>query len=284
MATSCVPAAAADVCANCGKGSCDAVKLKKCTACQLVKYCSVDCQRAHRKHHKGACKKRAAELEDEQLYGQGHERPEGDFCPICTLPIPFPMDEHSCSMACCMKRICIGCSLAAQKRGMLDCAFCRIPFSDNDADNLAMIKARVQKKDPDAIHFLGQNYFHGQMGVQKDIRKAVELTEEAAELGSIGALFHLGLWYTTEGVGVEVDEAKGIEFCKKAAMQGDADSRHWMISAKLGHDFSVESIKNSFVTGVATKEQYAEALRGYQDAVEETKSHDRDLAMKFQSG
>ena len=28
---------------------------------------------------KKACKQRAAELKDEQLYCQGHERPEGDF-------------------------------------------------------------------------------------------------------------------------------------------------------------------------------------------------------------
>ena len=30
--------------------------------------------------------------------------------------------------------------------------------------------------------------------------------------------------------------------------------------------------------GYATKKQYAEALKGYQDAVEETKSNDRDEA------
>ncbi|EJK49722.1 hypothetical protein THAOC_31369, partial [Thalassiosira oceanica] len=67
----------ADVCANCGKGSDDegGVKLRDCTACRLVKYCGVDCQGAHRKRHKRACKQRAAELKDEQLYGQGHERP-----------------------------------------------------------------------------------------------------------------------------------------------------------------------------------------------------------------
>ena len=75
MATSCVPAvAAADVCANCGQEGGDGVKLKNCTACLLVKYCGVECQKAHRKQHKKACKKRAAELEDERLYGQGHER------------------------------------------------------------------------------------------------------------------------------------------------------------------------------------------------------------------
>ena len=59
-----------------------------------MKYCGVDCQRAHRKQHKKACKLRAAELKAERLYGQGHERPEGDFCPICTLPIPLPMGKH----------------------------------------------------------------------------------------------------------------------------------------------------------------------------------------------
>ncbi|EJK53443.1 hypothetical protein THAOC_27126, partial [Thalassiosira oceanica] len=94
---SCVPVLddCDDICANCGKTGSVTVKLKNCTACRLVKYCSVDCQRAHRKQHKKACKQRAAELKDEQLYSQGHERPEGDFCPLCTLPIPMPVDEHS---------------------------------------------------------------------------------------------------------------------------------------------------------------------------------------------
>ena len=83
------PAAAAnteEVCANCGKGANDTFKLKNCTACFLVKYCSVDCQKIHRKQHKKACKERAAELKDDKLYGQGHERSEEDFCPICLLP------------------------------------------------------------------------------------------------------------------------------------------------------------------------------------------------------
>ena len=36
-----------------------------------------------------------------------------------------------------------------------------------------------------------------------------------------------------------------------------------------------------FMGGIATKEQYTDALRGYQDAVEEMKSHDRDEAKKL---
>ena len=282
-------------CANCGKHGSDAVKLKNCTACRLVKYCGVDCQRAHRKQHKKACKKRAAELKDEKLYSQGHERPEGDFCPICALPIPLPMGDHSVFMACCMKRVCKGCDVAAHKRGMLNCAFCRTCCPDNDADKRTMVQARVKKKDPEAIYFLGQQYFHGSLGLQKDMRKAVELWTEAAELGSIRALHNLGFAYYN-GKGVQEYKAKGIQFLEKAAMQGQVESRyqlgliegkkgnndravrHFMISAKMGDRDSVETIKKYFVAKLASKEQHAQALKGYEDAIEEMKSHDRDEA------
>ena len=73
--------------------SSDTVKLKDCTACRLVKYCGLDCQKAHRKQLKKACKQRAVELKDVQLYSQGLEKPESDFCPICTLPIPLPISK-----------------------------------------------------------------------------------------------------------------------------------------------------------------------------------------------
>ena len=294
-----VDGGSADVCANCEKGSeGGAIKLKNCNACRLVKYCGVDCQRAHRKQHKKACRQRAIELRDEQLYSQGLKRPEGDFCPICTLPIPLRMEEHSYSNGCCMKRICQGCLFAAQQRDMDDCPFCRTPYPDNEADALAMIQARVSKKDPVAINFLAQQYCHGDLGLQRDMRKAVELFTEAAELGSIEALFNLGNAYF-DGEGVEKDRAKGVDFFKRAAMKGDAESRcnlgiiekqegnfdravrHHLISAKMGDVRSLEAIKKAFMFGFATKEQYAEALKGYQAAVEETKSHDRDEAKRF---
>ena len=52
--------------------------------------------------------------------------------------------------------------------------------------------------------------------------------------------------------------------------------RHLLISAKKGHKDSLEGMKKVFMTGLATKEQYAEALKGYQVAMKEIKSHDRD--------
>ena len=55
-------------CANCGKGEDSSINLKSCAACKLVKYCSRDCQAAHRPQHKKECKKRAVELHEEKLY------------------------------------------------------------------------------------------------------------------------------------------------------------------------------------------------------------------------
>ena len=257
----------ADVCANCGKHGSDIVKLKNCTACRLVKYCGVDCQRAHRKQHKKACKQRAAELEDEQLYSQGLQRAEGDFCQICTLAIPLPMHEHSGFNICCTTRVCNGCNMAAQKRGMHDCPFCRTTFPKSDADALAMIQTRVAKKDPEAINTLGHKYCFGLLGLKKDMRRTVDLRTEAAELGLIEALFDLGYLYY-HGNGVQQDMAKAVEFYKKAAMQGhvmsrhylgsiegqkgnyDRAAKHYLISAKVGDKNSVEMIKRMFMEAV----------------------------------
>ena len=58
----------------------------------------------------------------------------------------------------------------------------------------------------------------------------------------------------------------------------DRAAKHFLISAKMGHKNSLENIKRLFMAGDATREQYADALKGYQDAVEEMKSHDRDDA------
>ena len=284
-----------EACANCGKQGSDTVKLKSCTACRLVKYCGVDCQRAHRKQHKKACKQRAAELKDEQLYSQGLERHEGDFCPLCTLPIPLPVWQHSVFVVCCMKQICKGCIMAFEKRGITDCPFCRTPCPDNDADRLSMVQARMAKKDPEAINVLALKYRYGSLGLQKDMRRAVELWTEAAELGSIEAFYSLGVAYDF-GDGVQQDVPRATEFYEKAAMQGHVQSRHnlgcyeglkgnhgravrhLLISAKMGYKESVENIKRAYMGGIATKEQYGEALKGYQDAVEEMMSHDRDEA------
>ncbi|EJK59420.1 hypothetical protein THAOC_20362, partial [Thalassiosira oceanica] len=172
----------------------------------------------------------------------------------------------------------------------------------NEAEELAMIQARAAKKDPVAIFYLGLKYCHGTIGLQKDMQRAVELWTEAAELGSSEALYNLGVAHDYgDGEGAQQDKVKSYECFKKAAMQGHAESRHnlgccewekgndgraarhFLISAKMGHTESVEKMKMVFMEGTATKEQYAEALKGYQDAVEEMKSHDRSKYIEEES-
>ena len=158
-----------------------------------------------------------------------------------------------------------------------------------------MIQKRVAKKDAAAIHYLAQKYHCGKLGLTKDVTRAVELLKEAAELGSVDAHHELGRAYYT-GEGVEEDKPRGIRHWQQAAMKGHAKSRHnlgnveyqngncepavqhLMISAKMGCEDSLNSIKGMFMKGRATKAQYAEALRGYGDAAEEMKSHQREEA------
>ena len=134
--------------------------------------------------------------------------------------------------------------------------------------------------------------------MQKDVRRAVKLWTEAAELGSIDALYNLGVVYI-DGDAVQGDRAKAVELFTKAAMQGHVECRynlgwleglvgnndravkHLLISAKVGHKDSLGLIKEMFKAGHATKEQYTEALKGYQDAADEMKSHDRDEAKRL---
>ena len=241
----------------------------------------------------------AARNLQQRLMTSGHERWEGDACTICYLYVGFPVGRHSKMNVCCMKRLCDGCILAAHLRGMLDCCpFCRTLPPADDASKLAMIQKRVDKKDAEAIYQLGCKYYQGGLGLTKDIPRAIELWTEAAELGSIDAHYQLGNAYYS-GDGVKEDRAKGVHHWRQAAMKGHAESRHNlavveyqegnfqramqhdMISTKMGHEGSLNGIKEMFKEGQATKAQYAEALLGFRDAVEEMKSPPREEAKRL---
>ncbi|EJK43752.1 hypothetical protein THAOC_37774 [Thalassiosira oceanica] len=232
---------------------------------------------------------------EEQLMNSGHELHERYTCPLCCLPISLPLGKHSKFMPCCMKRVCNGCVLALHRRGMGEsCPFCRAPTSDNDAV-IALIQKRVDVGDPMATEFLAQFYYSGNNGLEMDIPRAIELWTEAANLGNLGPHFWLGFFYC-KGKCVDKDVGRGVRHWQHAAIQGDPESRlmlgahehgngnnklavrHWMISVKMGCEKSLNAIKDKFMKGHATKAQYAEALRGYQNALEETKSPQREEA------
>ena len=181
---------------------------------------------------------------------------------------------------------------------MFDCPFCRSPVVWDNSVVLASLQQRVDAKDPQAIKFLGDLYYGGGYGLEKDLPRAIELWTEAAELGSAEAHFNLGVVHERGGEGVMKSRVKGIRHLEAAAMKGHAVSRfnlglheytdgnydralrHFMISAKMGHKDSLELAAGVVAAGVGTDEQYDEALDEYQAAVEETKSPERDYAAK----
>ena len=157
-------------CANCGKGEgCD---LKKCSACKMVQYCSVDCQKAHRPQHKRDCKKRAAEIFDEALFKQPPLNLNED-CPICFLSLPS-LHTGRKYQSCCGKMICGGCVKAVLMDIDAKCPFCRVPVPRSDEDLIERIKKRVEMDDAEAIRSFGCCYYAiimGNMVCHKTMRR-----------------------------------------------------------------------------------------------------------------
>jgi hypothetical protein len=286
-----------EVCASCGVAGVDNVKLKKC-ACNLVKYCSVDCQKNHRKKHKQACKKKMAELRDRDLFTQSESSFMGE-CPICCLPLHLQPKKHTIMMSCCSKYICNGCNYANQKaeleQGLQQrCAFCREPAPESDEKADKQIMKRIKKhNDPVAMTQMGKSHYG-----EGDYGKALEYFTKATELGDTAAHFCLGLMYYHED-GVEKDKKKGVYHFEQAAIGGhpgarcnlavhemkrgrpDRAARHQIIAANLGCDTSLEAVKMHVEAGVVSKEEYGAALRGYQAAVNLMKSAERDKAEAY---
>jgi len=284
-------------CASCGVSEeVDDVTLKECDDCDLVRYCSDDCEQNHISQHAGACKKRAAELHDELLFKQPESSHLGD-CPICCLPVHLDLNKAT-MMVCCSKLVCDGCDHANQKReavGKLErkCPFCRkpIPSTKDRADK--MIMKRIEANDPVAMRQWGrEQYDNG------DYSSAFEYYTKAAGLGDTEAHYWLSLLYQN-GHGVEKEMRKVIHHWEEAAIGGHPRARHnlgwhegnigryeravkhYIIAAALGQDESITTLMEKFKEGFVQKDELAAALRAHKAAVDATKSPQREAAEAY---
>ena len=122
-------------CASCG----EADAKQACKDCKLVKYCGVDCQVAHRLAHKDACREKARELFDAQLYAQP---PWREDCPICTVTLSC--DDRECSyMSCCGKIICNGCRYCLTRDY---CPFCNTARPESN-EEIIQEDRKIQRSD-----------------------------------------------------------------------------------------------------------------------------------------
>ncbi|KAL7533437.1 hypothetical protein ACHAWF_004493 [Thalassiosira exigua] len=281
-------------CASCGKGG---DGLKACTACKLVKYCGVACQKAHRPRHKRECRKRAAELHDEALFAVPPPREE---CPICFLPLPWAVSQSQ-YQACCGKKLCFGCGFAARiEHGQHLCPFCRSPTLPNWDATIKKVKARADTNDANATLELGYYYKEARGGLKRDLKRAVELWLRAGKLGKASGYCEVGNCYLL-GKGVEKDIDKAEHYWELAAMRGDSEARHnlgvmeadekgnhdraikhFMLAAGLGNTGSLDIIQEYYLNKkqqLVTKDEFEKALRAHYEAINEMKSEQRDKAV-----
>ena len=275
-----------DCCAACGKAD---TALKACGSCRSVKYCNVDCQRAHRPAHKKSCKQKAAELFDEKLFA---EPPPREDCPICFLTLS-PHGDECTYMACCGKTICSGCRYSLNRE---HCPFCNTESPENDEAFNKNLFDRIEKfNDPGAMNALASYYTLGIFRFPVNHSKAAELYRRGSELGCPSANYNLGLSYNF-GNGIDQDSKKAVHHWQVAAMMGhemarhnlgifeanygtmDRAMRHFIIAAKRGHDDSLEEVKTGFREGLVAKHDMEKTLRDYQSSHDETKSGLRDRA------
>lgn len=147
-----------------------------------------------------------------------------------------------------------------------------------------------------AFYLFAGHYDDGDYdGLPQDYQKANELYLKAGELGCARGYFNLGVAYE-KGRGVERDEKKAKHYYELSAMDGDITGRnnlgcmeyeagnhyrafkHLIIAAKAGLEESLDAVKQGFMAGYITKDEYASTLRVHQQRLDEVKSGARDVA------
>ena len=151
----------------------------------------------------------------------------------------------------------------------------------------------MEADNADAFHNLAGYYADGDMGMPQDFAKANELLFKAGELGCAEGYCKLGYSYEN-GEGVEVDKKKARYYWELAAMNGNVHARHnlgcrefeagnyhraykhFILAARAGYKLSLDVVKDGYMYGDVTKDEYVNALRAYQQQQDEMKSEERD--------
>ena len=137
-------------------------------------------------------------------------------------------------------------------------------------------------------------------GVPRNVKKAIEIWEEAAELGGIWSAYTLGNFFLPGSIidvgdtGIRRDREKAIHYYTMAAKGGHDEARfklghlevlkgnkvkaakHFLISAAAGHDDSLTQLKMWYTERRVTKEELATTLRAHKESQDSMKSAKRE--------
>eukprot|EP00956_Cyclotella_meneghiniana_P033413 scaffold95825_cov40-Cyclotella_meneghiniana.AAC.1 len=228
-------------CASCGKAD---ANLKACKACMLVKYCSVECQVAHRPAHKKACRFCLPR----------------EHCPFCNTPAARGDEET-------IKRLSDRIEKYNDLHAMIMMsAFYRLGWHGLPVDKskeIELLQRACELGSAAAHHNVGTKYQNGN-GTEIDMKKAVHHYQIAAMMGNMLARHNLGY--------------AGLENKNYPRAM-----RHFMIAAESGLKDSLDMVKQGFTQGDVTKQDFEKTLRDHQASCDETKSEQRERAAVIQS-
>jgi TPR repeat protein len=175
-----------------------------------------------------------------------------------------------------------------------NCPFCKADHvKKTDVERVGELMKRVEVNDAGAMYILGSYYFHGQLGLNQDREKALELWTRAAKLGSSQAHFALGCTYN-EGV----DSKKSKFHYEAAAMAGHEVARnnlgckeyesgnmervikHWLIAASAGEHSALNNLLISFNQGLVSRNTINSTLTAYNSSCAEMRSEARDAYLR----
>jgi TPR repeat protein len=138
-----------------------------------------------------------------------------DTCAICLDQLPV---EGATFYSCCCKRVCTACYVKCRQHDTR-CPLCRAPPPKSDPEWVRRLQKHVDKGNAEAQIMLGGKFFNGGMGLEQDLKRAVQLFEVAAAQGNAEAQDSLGVCYT-QGQGVEIDHKTAVQWWRRAAEQG----------------------------------------------------------------
>ena len=106
-------------------------------------------------------------------------------------------------------------------------------------------KLEADTLSPSEMVKLGEDYYYGENGKQKDYVKAVEWYRKAAEQGNSDAQFNLGFCYA-KGNGVKKDYEQAVKWFRKAVEQGNS--------------YALCELGNCYFNGVGVAKNLSEAF------------------------
>lgn len=114
------------------------------------------------------------------------------------------------------------------------------------------LREQADKKDPRALHALGELYYGGS-GVEQDYAQALKWYQQAAELGHIQAQCNVGEFYL-QGLGVEKDAVVAIKYFR--------------MSAEAGCAMAINNLAACHAHGEGVEKNLEEAAKLYRKAAE----------------